>query len=263
MRFVSAALALGFVLSCALGACSSGQTGSPLCVGPESCVCDPLYGGGTLLRVHVERVEAGKLEAVVDEIFSAPGRFSDAQVGERVGGSLLAEQPCAPDAASNLQVGDELLVLYSAGSSRDYPNCSAFQDCAAADCAKLTEPALSDCWNACDDETNAFCTQQRGAALLDGVFSWAVPWGDTLSFGPSRELASSDISVLFSHESCVERFPAPPAPPCRDVIVGGPCSATPRASVHGVGSLVLLLGFLLARRVRRSPVVPRRRAAAR
>jgi len=234
----------------ALGGCSSGQTGSPDCVGPEACVCDPLYGAGTLLRVHVERVDAGKLEAVVDEVFAPLQNAHNAEVGDRVGGSVLAEQPCARDAASSISVGSELLVLYSAGFTHDYPNCSTFQDCATADCANLTEPALSDCWNACDGKTSEFCAKQRGAALLDGVFSWAIPWSDTLSFGAARELPSSEISVLYSHESCVERFPADPAPPCNDVVMGH-CSTTPRQSAHGVSSWALLLGLMLVGGVRR------------
>lgn len=243
--------------SLGLGACLSGQTGSPDCVGATSCVCDPLFGAGTLLRVHVERLETGKLEAVVDEVFAAPQYAHAAEVGDRVGGALLAEQPCASDADSALQVGGELLVLYSAGSTPDFPNCSAFQACAAADCASLPEPELSDCWTTCDAKTNEFCTQQRSAALLDGVFSWAVPWGETLSFGQGHELASSDISVMFSYASCVERFPAPPAPPCNDTIHAGPCSAAPGASTHGASSWAVLLGLVVARRLRRSAALVR------
>ena len=220
-------------------------------MGPLACACDPLYGGGTLLRVHVERVEAGKLEAVVDEVFAPPQNAHNAEVGDRVGGSVLAEQPCARDAASSVSVGSELLVLYSAGFTHDYPNCSTFQDCATADCANLVEPALSDCWNACDGKTSEFCAKQRSVALLDGVFSWAIPWSATLSFGAAHELPSSEISVLYSHESCVERFPANPAPPCDDFVTGH-CSTTPRPSVHGGHTWALLLaGLVLAGRVRR------------
>lgn len=248
-------IALG---SAAFGGCLSGQTGSPDCVGRTSCVCDPLYGGGTLLRVHVESVEAGKLEAVVDEVFAPPQNAHNAEVGDHVGGSLLAEQPCGGEGSSNLQAGQELLVLYSAGVNPDYPNCSAFQACAAADCASLPEPELSDCWTACDDKTHDFCSQQRGVALLDGVFSWAVPWSDTLSFGAGHELSSSEVSVLFSHESCGERFPASPPPPCNDTQTVGLCSAAPRAGSHDYSAWTSLLwGLLLARRLRRRPAFGR------
>jgi hypothetical protein len=215
MRFAWLALALGFALSCPLGGCLSGQTGSPECVGPVSCLCDPLYSAGTLLRVHVERVEAGKLEAVVDEVF--PSHYGDNGVvaGDRVAGSVTAEQPCAQDAAPNAQVGGELFVLFSPG----YP-------------------------------------PEGGATLLDGVFSWAIPWAETLSFGGSFELASVEVAVLSSPESCRERFPPAPAPPCNDTQTGMACSAAPASSAGGGGYGALLLGLtalLLGARRRPKP----------
>jgi len=217
MRFGWVASVAGIALSSlGLGACSSGQTGSPDCVGPVSCVCDPLYGGGTLLRVHAESAGAGKLEAVVDEVFAPSDRAPNAQLGDRVGGSVLAERPCARGAPSTLQVGAELLVLYSAGVSRDP-------------------------------------TQPRSAALLDGVFSFAIPWADTLSFGDSTQLASAELSVLFTPESCLERFPADPAPPCNDTPASAACSAAPRESGGGPGWFALLFGLGLLVRLRRAP----------
>jgi len=213
MRFAWLALALGFALSCPLGGCLSGQTGSPDCVGPESCICDPLYGAGTLLRVHVERIEAGRLEAVVDEVFTSfYGVASETVVGDHVAGSLLAEQPCAPGAPSTLQVGSELFVLYSPGHEQGSPR------------------------------------------LLDGVFSWAVPWAETLSFGGSTELSSSELSVLETPESCHERFPSAPAPPCNDTQTGMACSAAPQTSSSGLGYGAMLLGLTaLLLRARRRP----------
>jgi len=203
MRFGSVILAIGFALSCPLGGCLSGQTGSPDCVGPVSCICDPLYGAGTLLRVHVESVEARKLEAVVDEVFSTVYGASHVAAGDRVAGSLLAEQPCARDAAPTVQVGGELFVLYSPGFT------------------------------------------EGQAMLLDGVFSWAVPWADTLAFGASTELSSTEISVLATPESCQERFPPTPAPPCNDTQTGLACSATPGSGEGGVGPTALLLGLAM------------------
>jgi hypothetical protein len=214
MRFGWVAVALGFALAVALSGCLSGQTGSPDCFGAMSCICDPLYGGGTLLRVHAERVESGKLEAVVDEVFaSIYGDGSSVAVGDRVGGSMLAEQPCAPDTAPAAQAGAELFVLYSPGYS-----------------------------------------PQSGEDPLDGVFSFAIPWADTLSFGGSKELSSSELAVLSTPESCQQRFPPPPAPPCDDTQTGVACSAAPRSGSGGADSFVLLLGLLavLSARARRS-----------
>lgn len=182
----------------------SGQTGSPECAEPVSCVCDQLYSAGTLLRVHVERVEAGKLEAVVDEVFASHYGDNGIVAGDRVAGTVIAERPCAPDAAPTAQLGSELFVMFAPG----YP-------------------------------------PEGGVRLLDGVFSWAVPWAETLSFGGSTELSSSELSVLAAPESCRERFVPEPAPPCNDSHAGPACSASavPQASVGGIGNAALLLGL--------------------
>jgi hypothetical protein len=239
-----------------LAGCGSGQTGSPDCVGPTSCVCDPLYAGGTLLRVHAERSAAGKLEASVDAVLgSVYGVAPDVELGERIGGSVLLEQPCARGASSDSLPGAELLVLYSPGNTDGYPNCAAFQACAAADCAKLDEPALTECWNTCASQTETSCAEQRRAALLDGVFSFAIPWTEPLSFGGSSELSQAELDVLSSPETCLQHFPASPAPPCQDTQIGT-CTVTPaRAVDHHPGAWSALLGLLAllygARRFRR------------
>jgi hypothetical protein len=143
------------------------------------------------LRVRVERVEAGRLEAVIDEVFSKTYGTTDLAVGDRVSGSVLAQQPCASDAALTLSVGSEVFVLYS-----------------------------------------------------PGVFSWAVPWAETLSFGGSTQLSSHEVLALSTPESCQERFPPEPAPPCDDTRSGLACSAAPRATGSGIGYVALL--FVLA-----------------
>jgi MYXO-CTERM domain-containing protein len=218
MRFeLRARLMVIALSSVALGACLSGQTGSPDCVGSVSCVCDPLYGDGTLLRVRAERVEPGKLEAVVDEVFTTTYGDSSVVVGDRVGGYLRADQPCPPGDGSALQPDRELLVLYSPGRP-----------------------------------------QQGGVDLLDGVFSYAIAWGDTLSFGESIELSSSELSVMSSPESCLDRFPSPSAPPCHDTQTGVACSAAPHAELGGPSAAATLLALVALLGVR----ARRRRGAA-
>src|SRR5262245_47148827 len=174
LRRIAARLVAPALCALALGGCLSGQTGSPDCVGPTSCLCDPLYGTGTLLRVHGESAQDGKLIAVVDQVFATIyGTPSEVQVGDRVGGSVIAEKPCALAYTAQTLVNAELFVLYFAGSADD-----------------------------------------RSAALLDGAFSFVVPWGDELDFGGSHRLPSSEVNVLTGPESCLQRFPASPAPPC-------------------------------------------------
>jgi len=212
MRLSSATLfAFGLSFGLALGACSSGQTGSPDCVGAMSCICDPLYGSGTLLRVHADSVQTDKLEATVEEVFASGYGPSDVVVGDHVAGSLLAEQPCGPQTGPSAVAGSELLVLFNP----DY-------------------------------------SPQHVPVLLDGVFSFAVTWGDTLSFGDSKELSSSELAVLSTPESCQQRFPPVPAPPCNDTAGGVACSAAPRGSAVGQSYWAILLGLVaLVRGVRR------------
>src|SRR5574338_527527 len=103
---------LVLALGLAPAGCISGQTGSPDCVGPTSCICDPLYGGGSLLRVHSELASDGKLVARVDEVLGEVYHPSTVRVGDRVGGSVLAEKPCARDEPSGTAAGAELFVLF-------------------------------------------------------------------------------------------------------------------------------------------------------
>ncbi|HYP90782.1 MAG TPA: hypothetical protein VEQ59_21595 [Polyangiaceae bacterium] len=239
----------------ALG-CLSGQTGSPDCVGPRSCICDPLYSSGALLRVHVTSYEAGQLEATVDEVFASQAGAYGITTGDRLGGVVLGERPCAAAAASEIEVGGELFVSYGPGLADGLYNCSAFQACADASCAKLSEPALTDCWNDCSTSTEQKCTELRRAALLDGAFLFAVPWSDTLSFGADHDVPRSELAVFASPESCLERFPAPPAPPCDDTRGSLTCSATPPArpssSVPAWPLSLAVFGLLCAaRRARR------------
>src|SRR5688572_23027599 len=95
-----------------LAACSSGQTGSPDCPGPSSCVCDSLYAPGTLLRVRAESFESGRLVAVAEEVFSAPDQATFVAAGDRIGGGLVSEKPCAPDESSASLSGVELFVSF-------------------------------------------------------------------------------------------------------------------------------------------------------
>lgn len=203
----------------ASSACTSGQTGSPECLGPSACLCDSLYAGGTLLRVRVERFESDELAAVVEQTFprtdEAPGLIVE---GDRVGGTSWRQQPCAPEAAAtSLSPGATLLAYYVPGSAGDGS------------------------------------AEQRAAALLDGYFDWAVAWQDPLDFGDSTLLSRSELGLLDSREACLERFPATPAPPCNDSQGSPQCSmARPPAVTGARGSGLLLLAAIataLARRV--------------
>lgn len=218
-------LALALAL---LGGCSSGQTGSPDCAPSPACVCDPMYGAGTQLRVRVETYRDGQLRAVIDEVFSSTFGTNGLSIGDHIGGQVNIARPCAPEAPLEAAEGSELFVLFTPGGDGDHTHCSAFQDCASSRCAELVEPALTECWNGCDEETRSSCETARRSALLDGVYAWAIPWSDPLSFGADHELPRSELSVLSSPEQCLQRFPADPAPPCHDTQTVG-CAVAPRS----------------------------------
>jgi hypothetical protein len=216
-------------------------------------VCDPLYSGGALLRVHGEAAADGRLVAVVRQVFGSVYGATELRVGERVAGAIVTERPCAQHDPLPELAESELFVLFLPGNDGGFPNCEAFQSCAAQRCSGLSQPALDDCWNDCSAETSGACAENRSAALLNGAFPLLVPWQDELDFGDAHRLPSSEISALSSPESCLERFPYGPVPPCNDNVTA--CSSSPGSHTPtGVPWLGLIVGLVLvglARRVGR------------
>lgn len=249
MRFGS--LLTGCLVAALLSGCGSGQTGSPDCVGPSSCLCDQLYAGGVLLRVHGESQEPGKLVAVIDALLSPANETLDLALGDRIGGSVLAELPCAPEQSLGQLAGQELFVLYSPAGAGQHLNCPEFLGCADANCKGLTDPELPMCWDMCQTDSMEACAVRREAALLDGVFGWVVPWGDQLSFGGGKTLSSADVVVVSNVNTCLDRFPAEPAPPCHDTQTVGCSLAQPVEPPAWAWGGVLLAALGLAVRAQR------------
>ena len=230
--------------------CSSGQTGSPDCIGSTSCVCEPLLSWGILLRVRVEQATEADLVAPVESVVSPAEVALDLAEGDHVGGVVAAWQPCASDAVVPA-AGDELLVFYQPAA--DYPSCEAYQSCMAANCTGLPDEELADCWTTCENLTAETCTERRNTTLLDGTFAWAIPWTDPLPFGDERTLPRSELETLFDYPTCRERFPPDPAPPCDDVVEGQSCSMAPARSTSAQAlSLLTALAWLGRRRRRAS-----------
>ena len=206
----------GLLLASALGGCLSGQTGSPDCVGPRSCVCDPLYGAGSVLRVRVESMTGDRLSTLILEVLPTTLGHNELKAGDRIGGTATSAAPCATDTPIAPAEGDELLVLFSPGS---------------------------------------------GGALLDGYYAWITPWTDPIAFGASHELAVSELSVLASPESCRQRFPADPAPPCNDTRTVACAAAANEAGPSGsagIAAMLLAAALWHGARRRRSPLHRRR-----
>jgi hypothetical protein len=204
-------------LTIALGGCLSGQTGSPDPVPVTECLCDTLFSGGNVLRVHVQSLADGKLTAVVDRDIADVYRSSPLAVGDLIAGSLLAEKPCAPGATSAILAGADLLVFFY------------------------------------HSDPGSTSGQGPPGGLLDGVFHWAIPWSDTLDFGADHLLASSELDVLSSPEACAARFPYASAPASNDVNAGlcsvaqlNPQPTYPCTGLFGIA----LLGALRRRRTR-------------
>jgi hypothetical protein len=214
------------LLSSSISGCSGGQTGSPDCIGPTSCVCDTLYSGGALLRLHGESADEGRLVAVVDEVLGSVYGATDIRAGDRIGGELSPPRPCDPGDLPTLE-GADLFVLFIPGSEGGYPSC--------------------------DSQSEAACSEQRSAALLSGGYRFVIPWGDELDFGRNHRLPVSEVSVLTSLESCWERFPMV-MPPCDDTREGCSVSqpATPSNGWPWAGAAVALAFVSWTRHRRRS-----------
>lgn len=157
--------------------------------------------------------------------------------------------PCAPSAAEPTP-DTELLVSYDSLRAGDVANCGPFQQCAESRCQGLSSTLLEECWQTCVTDTAATCDELRQAGLLDGLFNWAVPWGEQLDFGDDHRLGSSEVSVLSDYQSCIARLPPPAPPPCNDSSSGLSCSAIgsrneATSAPPAVLSVVLGAGVLL------------------
>ena len=273
----SARLPRGLLLA-ALGAIAylSARPASADCVTSDSCVCQSQYPvgseasfpSGALVRVHATAVAPGFLQAELLELLGPTNTF-DLQPGDVLGrlgttstgaGSIITGPPCSND-LSGLVVGAELLAYYHPSEpdrSGGYLACEQFRNCTAPRCDPIETRAQ--CERACAEQTETVCREQ---ALLNGYFSWAVPWGSELDFGAAHRLASSDLAVLFDADSCRAAFPAPPAQLCNDT---SGCALVSNESASGGAASGLLLLALCAGswQLRRSRVgrPPRRNTTA-
>jgi len=186
------------MLALGLTGCSSGQTGSADCAGPSSCVCDS-GAGGSLLRVQITQADAEHLEVTVVEPLSLGQFVSEAERAQLAPGAAIAGALVRTRPCSiGLNVG--LPAEFTAGSEL------------------LVDFSVGD-------------------TAADGAFGFAVPWQNTLEFGMGHSLPSADVSVLFDVNTCLDRFPANPVPPCDDT-VSGFCAQAPLQQSHRSAGLL-------------------------
>lgn len=197
-----------------LGGCLSGQTGSPDCVAPTSCVCDSLFSGGELLRVHSEAAPQGTLVAVVDEVLgSVYDRPAEVRVGDRIGGSVSQLQPCGQELGPAELEGKDLFVLFIPGRE--------------GGAAALLNGELR--------------FVLPGGAELDFGADHRIP---------SAEAAA----VLTDPNACLERFPYDELPPCNDTTMVCSVSRPSHSSSGWpwlAATVGLALGVVARRRARR------------
>lgn len=240
------------LLLAALGAvgCLSARTAAADCASSVSCVCDNQYPvgseanppSGVLVRIRATAVADGFLQAELLDVVGPSNGF-ELQPGDVLGrlgttstgaGSVITGTPCTHD-RSGMVVGAELLAYYHPSQpdrSGGYLNCEQYRSCAGPRCEPMAKRAA--CEQACAAETGPIC---RDEALLNGYFSWVVPWGPELDFGAEHRIAKSDIAVLFDAGSCRAAFPAPPRQPCHDP--SGCALASGKSSSGGAGSGLL------------------------
>jgi hypothetical protein len=213
-----------------------------------------------LVRVRATAVADGFLQAELLEVVQ-PNNTFQLQPGDVLGrigttpmgaGALINGGPCRGDRSGVIE-GAELLAYYhpdQRGSSGGYSNCEEYRSCAVSRCDALEKRVP--CQQECVAETDAICSDE---VLLNGYFSWAVPWGSEFDFGAGHTLASANISVLFDAETCRAAFPGPPALPCNDT--GWGCALASAESPNGAAALGSLLiavcaGAWRLRRARRA-----------
>jgi hypothetical protein len=254
MRFIPL-LALAAMAGVLPLGCLSGQTGSPDCPAPASCVCSGM-DSTSLLRVHIESASERQLVAVVDEVLAglAIPDASPVAVGDRVGGFVVLERRSCDhyDVMRPLPAaGSELFVAHSVGYVEGFPYCSERETCNVEQCGFLSEPERMPCLERCATDTQPICDEYRKAALLGGSFVHALPYSDPLDFGGGKRVALSELALLRDPGTCTQRFPIVQPPPCDDVQSScsiGPAARRTSASFYWLAWLGALVACAIARR---------------
>ena len=251
-------IAIISVLGVSLAALGHASVAMADCAGTQSCLC-ARAANRVLLRGTTQLAQAGQLTIIVDELVNVQAEeWVDVQVGEQIGGNWTGKKVCG-DTALLLDPQTEVLAFYQRGTLDQYPDCPEYKACSEDTCGPKpdgeSDQTKLEQWDTCDgmcvESTHDACLVHRPEALLAGDIV-ATPWAETLVFGEQEgrplELASNQLDVLDNYDRCLETFPAPPEPPCDDVVddvvqlPSGPSCGMTTASPSW-GMLVLLLGF--------------------
>jgi hypothetical protein len=257
-------------------ACVAGQTGSPSCIVPNSCVCE-YFNHRIILKGTVARIDDAGTEVLVDELFNGtnlaedmgvidldggmhgPIRTADLVVGDVIGGSFDSRLPCGGPDKRLVKTNDKVLVSYIRGEEYRYPDCIEYKQCTVVKCnaawGDINENGFLEwdagCDNDCVRDTSEICAEHRSEALLTGKL-WILSWEVQMLFGADKSIEAGQINALANPRICLQRFP-PPKVPCDDVIESvGLCNTTnighpARTTIYAVLFMVFAIAITFRR----------------
>lgn len=148
----------------------------------------------------------------VDEVLSPPDQSLGLRPGQVLLGSFSVGLPCAAPDARQVGAADVVFAAYQLEDTTQIPACLDAGVC-------------------------------RGE-------SWLVPWQEILALGGAYSVAATDAGLLAVRETCLERFPVPPNPPCNDTITNDGC-ALANPGRRAPWAFIALVTALLALPLRR------------
>lgn len=240
-------LASGVLVSLAALGCSSGQTGSPRCRGPESCVCRALESK-ILATGTLATFENGSASVLVNGWVSSGGWQNDIVLGNTIGGTVTTTLDCGGNSEPEPVVGDEVFVVYERGTTDQYPACAEYQACTTTRCGQ--EPAVDNtgAWDTCDGQcvtdTVAACAARRTEALLAGSLVILPKTEPMLLAG--EPMGEADLASFHQRETCELWFPPPPSGPCDDTVEVSNCALSPGPTRFSAWALLLGLATFVA-----------------
>ena len=260
MKRVGWWLILGGLAASSTASCAdSGQTGSPSCAAPQSCVCESL-AGRILTRATLSELGQSDATLVVEQVLTPSEPFGPADVGRKISGSFSATQPCDAAPLKRSDIGDTVLLTFRA-DEYFYDYCAGYTECrnSNVECGNLTAAA-------CIDHCAGLCVPDRSASPISLTLLQLLPWTDPIDLGDGTSVSMSDAAQVTNFDTCAERYPpaAGPAPACNDTPTSSNgCALFSGAPVRGsdapglVACSFVALALASARRHRRT----RRRAS--
>lgn len=204
---------LALVACAAVPVLAIAQSASAACAAPMACVCEA-WPTGHVIHGKVRESTAGEMtEVEVAEVLAGEG-IEALNPGDVIRGVLQTSRTCGV-AIGSFAAGDEVLALWQ-GAMPEPERCPEYSECTSNRCQFGSTSESFDtaaCRADCAETVRDACPSDAGEPRL-----MLVPWGSELDLGEGRKLDSGAAGILASRLQCSMRFPAPPPPPCNDVI---------------------------------------------